>query len=553
MSNPTIATGTAGGPAGVRCAAVRPTAPVPTVLSAGGLVATADQQATAAGVVTLARGGNAVDAAIAANGAMAVVAPHLCGMGGDLFALVHAGGSARPVALAAVGAAGAGADAATLRSEGHRLMPFKDDIRTVTVPGCVDGWVTLHARFGRLPLTDVLAPAVALAAGGFAASPLLVASTAANLAPHPAPGAEELVVQATRSGVRVHRPGVARTLGAVGAGGRDAFYGGEFGAGLLTLGAGHFSSDDLSRPQARWVEPLAAPAFGRVLWTVPPPSQGYLTLAAAWIADGLDLPDDPDDGGWAHLLVEAAIAAGHDRDVELHDAADGAALIDPARLAPRRAALARDRRAHWPQHAGARDGDTTYLCVVDRDGMGVSLIQSNASGFGSHLFEPSTGINLHNRGLGFSLEPGHPAELAPGRQPPHTLSPALATHPDGALAAVFGTMGGDAQPQILLQVAARLFRHGQSPGRAIGSPRWVLGGEGTGFDTWRRSGGPAVHVERDAPPAWSDELARLGHDVVTVSERSAGAGHAQAIVVTADGTLAGAADPRTVVGSASGM
>ena len=531
---------------------VPPPARSPTVRSAGGLVAAADQQATAAGVATLVRGGNAVDAAVAANAAMAVVAPHLCGVGGDLFALVHPGGGATPAALDASGAAGSGSDPQALRDEGHTAMPFKHDVRTVTVPGCVDGWLALHGRFGRLALADALAPAVALAAHGFAASPLLVASTAASLAPRPAPGAGELVSQATHAGARVRRPGVARTLDAIGRNGRDAFYGGEFGAGLRRLGGGLFAEADLERRQARWVEPLALGAFGHRLWTVPPPSQGYLTLAGAWIADGLGLPDDPDDGAWAHLLVEAAVAAGHDRDGVLHDGADGAALLAEARLAPRRARISPDRGGAWPPAPG-RDGDTTYLCVVDGEGMGVSLIQSNASGFGSHLFEPATGINLHNRGLGFSLEPGHPAELAPGRRPPHTLSPALATRPDGSLAAVFGTMGGDAQPQILLQVAARLLRHGQSPGRAVSAPRWVLAGQATGFDTWQRPGGPMVHVEEDAPSAWFAGLAARGHEVSAIAPLAAGAGHAQAIVVTADGTLAGAADPRTVVGSASGL
>ena len=515
------------------------------------MVATADQQATAAGVATLARGGNAVDAGIAANAAMAVVAPHLCGLGGDLFALVHAGRGA-PVALDASGAAGAGSDAAALRAEGHGAMPFKHDIRSVTVPGCVDGWMLLHGRFGRLPLAVVLAPAQALAADGFAASPLLVASVAANLAPRPAPGSAELLGQATASGARVRRPGVARTLGAIADGGRGAFYEGEFGRGLRRLGAGLYDADDLARTQARWVTPLGVDAFGHRLWTVPPPSQGYLTLASAWIADGLDLPDDPDDARWAHLLAEAAAAAGHDRDAVLHDGADGAALLDPGRLGARRAAISPDGRHRWPA-VRQGPGDTTYLCVVDGEGTGVSLIQSNASGFGSHLFEPATGINLHNRGLGFTLEAGHPAELAPGRRPPHTLSPASATRPDGSLAAVFGTMGGDAQPQILLQVAARLLRHGQRPVQAVGAPRWVLAGDATGFDTWRRPGGPAVQVERDAPDAWVEGLTARGHDVRVIDARSSGAGHAQAIVVGADGRLLGAADPRTVVGSASGM
>jgi gamma-glutamyltranspeptidase/glutathione hydrolase len=183
--------------------------------------------------------------------------------------------------------------------------------------------------------------------------------------------------------------------------------------------------------------------------------------------------------------------------------------------------------------------------------MGVSLIQSNASGFGSHLVEPNTGINLHNRGLGFNLVPGHPAEFGPRRRPPHTLSPALATRA-GRLAAVFGTMGGDAQPQILLQVLTRLFHHGQSPAAAINAGRWVLDGPVTGFDTWTGSGGPSVSVEAHAPDGWLPGLTARGHRTTSAASWDSGFGHAHAIVVEPTGMFAGAADPRTVIGSAAG-
>ena len=176
----------------------------------------------------------------------------------------------------------------------------------------------------------------------------------------------------------------------------------------------------------------------------------------------------------------------------LHEQADGAALLATERLDPRRAAIATESISIRWNSVPDQEGDTTYLCVVDDDRMAVSLIQSNAAGFGSWLVEPSTGINLHNRGLGFSLEAGHPAELGPGRRPPHTLCPLLVTAPDGSLAATLGTMGGDGQPQILLQVLARLLRHGQQPAEAIGGGRWVLRRGGSGFDTWTGAGRPDV-------------------------------------------------------------
>ncbi len=519
--------------------------PSPTVRSSRHMVASADQLATQAGLEVLARGGSAVDAAIATNAAIAVTAPHLCGMGGDLFALVHDGHEVH--ALNASGRAGTGIEAAALRSEGHTAMPFRHDVRTVTVPGCVDGWAALHERFGLLPFADVLEPAIHLAKDGFPASPLLIGSVA-NLDERARDALGELVSQARRPGDRVRRPGVARALRAIAEGGRDGFYRGEFGDGLLALGGGTYVAADLATPGADWVVPLAARAFGRTLYTIPPNSQGYLLLGAAGLADGLELPADPDDERWAHLLIEAAKAAGRDRPDVLYEGADGAALL--ASIERRLSEIDRDSASMLPHRQVA--GDTTYLCTVDERRMGVSLIQSNASGFGSWLVEPSTGINLHNRGLGFSLEPGHPAELAPGRRPPHTLSPALALHEDGRLAAVFGTMGGDAQPQILLQLAARLFLHEQSPAAAIRAARWALHGPVTGFDTWTAAGGPHVLVEGHAPETWRGPLAALGHDVRVVPPWDSSFGHAHTIVVQDDGFLAGAADPRSWIGSVAG-
>lgn len=518
-------------------------APHATVRSAGGLVCSVDPLASSAGAAMLRAGGTAVDAALAANAVLAVTAPHMCGMGGDLFALVH-NRSGPPEVCEAVGRAGSGADAAALRAEGHTAMPVEGDVRSVTVPGCVDGWVALHDRHGALPLADLLAPAVAAAEDGFPCSPTLAA-----MAPLLAGVAGAGWLDGARTGRLVRRPGAARALRAVGAGGRDGFYRGEFGAGLVAVGAGLYTAADLEEPSARWREPVGVGAWGLDLWTAPPPSQGYLALAGAWIAAGLELPDDPDEARWAHLLVEAARQAGWDRPDVLHEDADGAALVAAERLAPRRSAVDPDRRAPLvPVPAGP--GDTTYLCVVDGDRRGVSLIQSNANGFGSLVVEPATGINLHGRGLGFSLVPGHPAEYGPGRRPPHTLAPLLATRPgDGSLAAVAGTMGGDAQPQILLQVLARLLGHGQSPGAAVAAGRWWLRSGATGFDTWTEPAGQQVVVEGHAPAAWSEGLADRGHAVAPGAPFDHGAGHAHAIVVR-DDHLAGAADPRPRPGAA---
>jgi gamma-glutamyltranspeptidase/glutathione hydrolase len=282
--------------------------------------------------------------------------------------------------------------------------------------------------------------------------------------------------------------------------------------------------------------------FGVDVHTIGPNSQGYLTMAGGIAAEPLDLPD-PDDEHWAHLLIEAAKLAGYDRPAVLHEHADGEALLDAVRA--RRHLLDTERASSL--QAPASVGDTTYLCTAEADGLAVSLIQSNASGLGSWLVEPNTGINLHNRGLGFSLVPGHPAELGPGRRPPHTLSPALATR-GGDLVSVFGTMGGDAQPQILLQIAARLFLHGQSPAQAINSARWALAGPETGFDTWSDLAGQTVDVEGHAPDGWEPGLVDRGHRVNRYPDYDSNFGHAHAIVRD-DRGLAGAADPRCRIGA----
>lgn len=514
-------------------------APYPTLYAGEGMVCAVDHLAAGAGVAILRAGGSAADAAVAASAVLAVTTQHMCGMGGDLFALVSVPG-APPAALNASGRAGAGADPDRLRARGLTAVPERGEIAAVPVPGCVDGWLALHERYGQLPLADVLAPAARYASEGFPASPTLAGSypSVADL-----PGAEDYRLAADRSGGRlrpgtvVRRPGVARALDAIAASGRKGFYGGEFGAGLLEVGAGEYVEDDLARPLAGWVEPLHASAWGHELWTIPPNSQGYLTLAGALIVAGFDLPE-PGDGQWAHLLVEAARAAAFDRDDVLSEGADGWALLAPDRLAARQKAIDPERAGDWGGRT--RDGGTIYLCAVDRDRMGVSLIQSNYMGWGSHLVVPGVNIFLQNRGSAFNLRSGHPAEYAAGRRPPHTLAPALVTTPAGELRAVVGTMGGDSQPQVLLQLLARLLVQGDGPGPALAAGRWRLGSGGS----------PSVLVEGQAPPSWGDVLARRGHTVERTDAFDHLFGHAHAILVDGD-HLSGATDPRPRGGAAA--
>jgi len=524
------------------------TGPHATHYAANGMVCSVDHVASGAGLSVLQAGGSAADAAIATSAVLAVTTPHMCGMGGDLFALVH-DGSRRPAVLNASGRAGSGADPEQLRSEGATEMPFRRDIRSVPVPGCVDGWVTLHDRYGRLALADVLEPARSLAADGFAVSAMLSAMLplVAEVA-----GTDDLFDgHAATPGERRRRPGVARSLESIAKQGRAGFYEGEFGEGLIAMGSGEYTEADLRRPLADWAEPICVSAFGHDLWTVPPNSQGYLTLSSAWIADALDLPRDPADAVWPHLLVEAARQAGHDRSTVLHEKADGEALLSPERLSPRRDAIDRSRVSPLVMQTGG--GDTIYLCAADAHGMGVSLIQSNAADFGVHLVESRTGTFLHNRGIGFSLKPGDPAEYGPGRRPPSTLSPALITRPDGSLRTLVGTMGGDSQPQVILQLMVRLLHAGQRPGEAVRAPRWVLANHGSaiGFSTWNELDSLGVDVEGDAPRGWLDGLRARGHAVRERRPLDHGFGHAH-VIETDGSTWAGSADPRAGAGAALG-
>jgi gamma-glutamyltranspeptidase/glutathione hydrolase len=514
-----------------------------------GAVAAANHLAAQAGASMLDRGGNAADAAVAAGAAMAVTSPHMCGLGGDAFAVVVTP-DGEVAALNASGRAGSGADPARLRAEGLRRMPFRDDVRAITVPGCVDGLVALNARFGSMTLAEVFAPATRLARQGFPVSPTLAA--ASRVLPSEVRATAFGDSGVLRHGRRLTVPAVGQVLADVAAGGRDAFYEAGPGRALRALDAELFSEADLRTSQADWVTPLSLEAFGRRLWTIPPNSQGYLALAGAWIADHVGVPEDPVDDAWAFVLVEAARQAAHDRVAVLHDRADGAMLLSAERLAPRAEAMGA------VTSRGLADvyshGDTTYLCAVDGERAGVSLIMSNAAGFGSHLMLGEHGIFLHNRGMGFSLEEGHPAELGPGRRPPHTLSPLAVTREDGALDAVLGTMGGDAQPQVLLQLLARTLISGQDPGAAVGSPRWALTREAsTGFDVWEADDPPIVALEHGAPAAWEAGLGRRGYRVWRSEPDDGGYGHAQMIRVTADDMLSGADDPRTRDGACVGL
>ena len=452
----------------------------------------------------LADGGSAADAAIAANAVLAVTMPAWCGLGGDLLAVMHPGGEGTPVVLWAAGRAGSGADLDRLLAEGRRWMPYEHDVRCVPVPGCVDGWLAMHERFGRLPIARDLAPAIE---------------------------------QTVTSGDAPR--GIGRLLRAITDKGRAGFYEGEVGAALLELGDGEFEPTDLAVAQCEWRPPLQVEVWGHRLWTTPTPSQGYLTLAVAWIAGGLPVPDDPSDPQWPHLLIEAVRQAGFDRRAVLFDGADGDALLDAARLGPRRDVISSDRATAVGGSYGV--GDTIALTALDEDGLAISMCQSNASLEGSKLVIPGTGVYLHNRGAGFSIDPNHPGAYGPRRRPPHTLAPALATRADGRLVALVASEGGDLQPMVLLQLFHRVLVGGATAADALRAPRWKLANP---FSLWDFPTETSVVVEPAAVPGWLSGLASRGHPVAVAHTADTAFGHAHAIRVDADGRVDAACEPR---------
>jgi gamma-glutamyltranspeptidase / glutathione hydrolase len=510
-----------------------------------GCVASPHHLASAAGQAVLAAGGNAVDAAVAANLVLAVVTPYHCGVGGDLLAIVWDG---RPTGVLSTGAAPAGATPEAIRTAieaGHGdpavSLPGTAGMPTfgalpVTVPGAVAGWAHLLERWGSRSFGAVATAAARLARDGFPVS--------AHGAEHvdrarprlsPQPGWSDHYGR-MRAGSRFVQPELAATLEAIAADGPDVVYRGAIGERIVATLRAHGSTmtpDDLAAHTVEEAAPLAGRYRDVEVLELPPPTQGVTALAALGILEALgSLPDDPNLA--THLQVEAVRAAMADRQDHLADpramTTTPDALLAPGRLAAIADRLDPDRAGPWPP-ARPAPGGTAYLTAADRDGLLVSLIQSNFVGFGSGVVVPGTGIGLHDRGAHFSLDPDDPACIAPGRRPMHTLIPAMALR-DGAPWLVFGTMGGDGQPQTHVQLLGHLVDRDGEVQAAIDAPRWVVDVADGG-----------VAIESRAPAGLVRALTTRGHEVRMLAPYDHHAGHAHAVVVTPAGYAAGS-DPR---------
>jgi gamma-glutamyltranspeptidase/glutathione hydrolase len=498
-----------------------------------------------AGRQILLDGGNAVDAAIAIVAAQGVVAPETCGLGGDLFALVHSPGWPRPRALNASGRAGAGADPEILRLGGHSEIPL-DHAAVVTVPGCVDGLLTLARELGTRPMRELLRRAIALAEDGFEVSQeqsQAFERQAATYRDNPAVASFYPEGRPVHAGEHVRRPELAATLAGVASGDRSDFYAAQPGHDIVAAVGGMITLEDLARDQAEWVDPISVDVFGMTAWTTPPNSQGYLGPAALRVFEILGPPDDPGDPMWWHMLIESYRSLAWERDDLVSDPErsplPAAKLVEEERL-HRLASMITGRAGVWPSSTGRTSG-TAYMCVADGTGMGVSIIQSNYRGTGSPFGAARSGFLLHDRGLGFSLMPGHPNELTPGRRPMHTLSPTLWTKGDRA-SWLIGTRGGAIQPQLVAQMAARVVGAGIDPAVAQTQPRWAIAdfGPGTGSD---------LAVEPGVTDHMLTALGAMGHGLTVLPQPQPGWGPVSVIGLEGDIPEA-ASDPRVATSSA---
>jgi len=506
-----------------------------------GVVATPHHLASAAGDAVLRAGGNAVDAAIAANAVLGVVAPFYCGPGGDLFAVVaEPDGSVHALASAGRSPAGATLDAvlAQVPEPAGARVPETGAL-AVTVPGAVAGWARLLERFGTRELGHVVEAAVRLAEDGVLVSAHAAGAFARGRMRYADQPTWQAAFGAVERGQRLRQPGHAALLRTLAEEGPGALYGGRIGEELVAVlqaGGSTMTLDDLVAHEVVDVTPLRGSYGDLEVLELPPPTQGVTALQVLGVADRLRRLHDAHDHDEAlrvHLQVEAVRGALVDRDAHVTDPAamrvDPASLVTGERLDALAAAVDPERAGDWPPATPA-PGGTAYLCAADGEGRSVSLIQSNFMGFGSGVVLPESGVCLHNRGAQFSLDPEHVNVVAPSKQTLHTLVPALALR-DGAPVLTFGTMGGDGQPQTHLQVLDRL-RRGVELQQAHAD--------------WRFMVSPSdglVTVEGRAPERVVQQLRHRGHELHEIGDFDGLLGHAHAIERVDGGWLA-ASDPR---------
>jgi len=515
-----------------------------TVYAANAVVATSQPLASAAGLEVLRQGGNAVDAAVAAAAVLSVTEPHMTGIGGDMFAIVWLAKEQKLVALNASGRAGSLMTRETLQARGFR-PGSQQGVMSVTVPGALAGWDMLLRTHGRRTLAQVLKPAIAYARDGFPVSPIIAtqwANETSFLQRDSAAAATYLPGgRAPKAGEWFRNPDLARTLQEIADRGIGTFYGGALGAALvarLSALGGFITLDDLKQNKPTWVTPISVPFRGYRVWELPPNNQGIAALEMLRILEPYDLKAmGHNSAPYLHHLIEAKKLAYADLDRFVGDAdhldMPAELMLTDEFIAERRSHMNTTRAQERVDPGPARTkSETIYLTVADAEGNMVSFINSIYDYFGSGIVVPGTGFALHNRGAGFTLTPGLPNTVAPGKRPFHTLIPAFVTQTvNGREQAYmsFGLMGGGVQAQGHVQFLLNHFVFGMDVQAAIDAPRF------------RHYDGLRVALEAPVTDAVRDGLKGMGH--VLVEQPPIAFGGAQAIIRLPKGYAAGS-DPR---------
>jgi gamma-glutamyltranspeptidase len=483
-----------------------------------GVIATPHRIASEAGAQVLRDGGNAIDAAIAANAVLCVVYPHMTSIGGDLMAIVWPAGSSAPIGLIGAGRSGEHATIDAVRGRGHQTMPERG-VLTVTVPGTVEAWGRLLERFGTLGMAAVLEPAAGLARDGYVITPSLseALKNAAGLLGRER-AAQELYPP-MEGGMLLRNPDLATVLSDIGRHGIGGFYRGEVAAAIAAaIGRrdGLVTARDMAMHHSQWVDTVTTAYRDVVVHELPPPTQGLVALAMLARLNRREPAYMEPGARFVSLFRHVRDSAYAFRDAYITDPDFTQVPLDAVL---RHGSIVPD------------GGDTVYLCAADEHGNLVSLIQSVAFDFGAGIVAETTGILLQNRGCYFSLDPQHVNRLEPKKRTMHTLIPALATR-DGRPWALFGTMGGDGQPQLQTQVLINLVDHGLDPQEAVARPRFRV-----------VAGGTRTTLEATYPGA--AQLARSGGEFELLPPGHHTLGHAHAIVIDGPSQWRAGADPRS--------
>lgn len=519
-----------------------------------GAVSAGHPLAAQAGLRVLQNGGNATDAIIAMAGVLAVVRPHMNGIGGDAFGIFYDGDTREITALNASGRAGALATPEFFAAAELERVPGVGSL-SVSVPGAVAGWVDAHERFGTMEFADLLSTGIDYARNGFAVSTRLAQDFEEQGANLNQAGLNLYLPfgSAPPVGSLLRNPELANSLEIVANEGKAGFYQGGIAqklAAFITEQGGYLREGDFATHTSTWVEPLRGDYLNHSFIVMPPNTQGITQLALFEMAKAHDLQNmGHNSADYLHSLVELKKLAFADRDRWVADPELAAVpvdeLLNSEYLRERSAQVDRqvaaaevapgfgDEIFAEPNGNRSDSGDTVYLTAVDQWGNAVSWIQSNFAGFGSGLLDEATGILLHNRGALFTLETGHPNQIAPGKRPYHTLSPVMALYPDGEFAFTLGTPGGDSQTQSILQITHNMLMFEMTPQQAIEAPRF------------RSMSGVGLTIENRVDEAVLLDLQGRGHELNLIDGWTATFGGAQMIHFNpTTGVLTAAADPR---------